>query len=57
MNRKAKFIYLLLGIVFVGYYAYCTYLGRAIFEDKVQKNTEYTGNRFYRGYGSRFHHK
>jgi len=57
MKNKAKYIYLILGVAFVGYYAYSSYYGKAVYEDKVQKNTEYTGNRVYGGYGNRFHHK
>jgi len=57
MNTIVKCLYVFVGITIVGFYSYSAYYGRALWEDPVQKNTEYKGNRVYGGYGNRFNHK
>ena len=58
MNKAFRTIYLALTLGITGYFGYSLYYGKAFWESStVQKNTEYTGRRFYGGYGNRLNHK
>lgn len=58
MNKIFKTLYLALSLCIVGYFGYAVYYGKAFWESTaVRKNTEYTGKRFYSGYGNRLNHK
>lgn len=58
MNKIFRTFYLLFSLAIIGYFGYTMYYGRAFWESTaVQKNTEYTGKRFYGGYGNRLNHK
>ncbi|MDR6785611.1 hypothetical protein ABIE26_004321 [Pedobacter africanus] len=57
MNSVLKYLYLTIGVIVLACYAYSSYYGKAIWEGQVKRNTEYTGKRFYGGYGNRLNHK
>jgi hypothetical protein len=58
MNKAFRTFYLALCLGITGYFGYAVYYGKAFWESStVQKNTAYTGKRFYGGYGNRLNHK
>ncbi|WP_231465503.1 MULTISPECIES: hypothetical protein [unclassified Pedobacter] len=57
MDIKPIKYYLIVLLIFVGIYTYCGLNGIAFYEDKVEKNTEFNGNRTHVGTANRFYHK
>ncbi|MGN8055565.1 hypothetical protein ACTJKN_04775 [Pedobacter sp. 22163] len=57
MNLKPIKYYLILLLAFIGFYGYSGLKGRAYFPDKVEKNTEFNGNKSHSGHVNRFYHK
>lgn len=57
MNIKPVKYYLIILIASIGYFVYCGFTGTAFYEDKVEKNTEFKGNKSHTNTGNRFYHK
>ena len=57
MKLKLIRIYLLVVLLMIGGFTYALWNGITYYDDKVEKNTEYKGNRIHSGYTNRFYHK
>jgi hypothetical protein len=57
LNLKPIKYYLFVVIAILVGYSYSVWSGFAFYNDKVEKNTEYNGNRSRGGYVNRFYHK
>ncbi|WP_316798044.1 hypothetical protein [Pedobacter frigidisoli] len=57
MNIKSIKYYLVILILAIGYYSYCGITGTAFYQDNVEKNTEFNGNKSHSGTVNRFYHK
>ncbi|WP_165585777.1 hypothetical protein [Pedobacter nototheniae] len=57
MKLKPIKFYLIILVIIIGFYSYAGLNGIAYYTDKVEKNTEFNGNRVHSGYTNRFYHK